>query len=194
MTETATIQKLDRYKTLVLNADFRPLSYHPLSVWPWEQAIKLVYEQVVEPVKYHEGVFARSPTIHMPIPAVVALKQYVPMQDHVPFTKYNVFLRDMFICQYCGENFFGRTSELTFDHVIPKSKGGRTDYTNISTACGKCNSMKENKSCAEAKMWPKVQPYIPSVYELYDKGRKFPQGHLHDTWADFLYWDSEIEP
>jgi 5-methylcytosine-specific restriction endonuclease McrA len=99
-----------------------------------------------------------------------------------------VFLRDGFSCQYCGS-----PHELTFDHVIPRSKGGRTTWENITTACAPCNLAKGGRTPHGAKMHPRVRPGRPTSYFLQDMGRKFPPNHLHATWMDYLYWDVPLE-
>ena len=112
---------------LVLNADYRPLSYFPLSVWSWQEAIKAVFLDRVAIVSEYDRV-VRSPSVQIRLPSVIALKEYIPPKRRPAFTRFNVFLRDRFACQYCGENF--PSHELTFDHVIPRSRGdaprGRT--------------------------------------------------------------------
>ena len=116
------------FPALVLNADFRPLSYYPLSLWPWEEAVKAVYQDRVDVVSLYDKV-VRSPSMEMQLPSVIALKNYVDQDRSPAFTRFNVFLRDGFACQYCGES-----TELTFDHVIPRSHGGRTTWENIVAA------------------------------------------------------------
>ena len=105
---------------LVLNADFRPLSYYPLSIWCWQDAIKAVFLDRVNIVSEYDTL-VRSPSFEMRLPSVVSLKSYVKPSRFPAFTRFNVFLRDRFTCQYCGER-----EDLTFDHVVPRSKGGVT--------------------------------------------------------------------
>ena len=107
------------------------------------------------------------------------------------FPRFNVFLRDRFSCQYCGDDF--PTQDLTFDHVIPRSKGGRTTWINVVTACSDCNLIKGNRLPREANMHPRTRPFQPTVYQLQENGRAFPPNFLHESWRDFLYWDSELE-
>lgn len=176
------------WPALVLNADYRPLSYYPLSLWPWQETIKAVFLERVEVVSTYDQVI-RSPSFDMPLPSVVCLKRYVP-QDRAPaFTRFNLFLRDGFRCQYCDG-----AHELTFDHVVPRSRGGRTNWENIVTACARCNLAKGGLSPAEAGMWPARRPRRPSAHELHEQGRRFPPRHLHRSWIDYLYWDIELEP
>ncbi len=110
----------DSCPALVLNADYTPLSYYPLSLWPWQTAVKAVFLDRVTIVENYEREI-HSPTRTMPIPSVIALRQYVKPSEHPAFTRFNLFLRDRFACQYCGSG-----KDLTFDHVVPRRLGGRT--------------------------------------------------------------------
>lgn len=178
----------DGCPALVLNADFRPLSYYPLSLWSWQDAIKAVFLDRVNIVSEYETA-VRSPTFEMRLPSVVSLKTYVQPSRHPAFTRFNVFLRDRFACQYCGSR-----EDLTFDHLIPRSKGGQTTWENVVTACSPCNLRKGNRMPREIDMWPMQMPYPPSVYDLHQNGRLFPPNYLHESWLDYLYWDVELEP
>ena len=172
---------------LVLNADFRPLSYFPLSLWSWQDTIKAVFLDRVNIVAHYDRV-VRSPTFEMRLPSVVSLKQYVKPARTPAFTRFNVFLRDKFECQYCGD-----VDELTFDHVIPRSRGGRTTWDNVITACSPCNLRKGGRMPHVAGMHPAQRPHRPTVTELHANGRRFPPNYLHETWMDYLYWDVELE-
>jgi 5-methylcytosine-specific restriction endonuclease McrA len=178
----------EAHPALVLNADYRPLSYYPLSLWSWQDAIKAVFLDRVNIVSEYE-VTVRSPSFVMRLPSVVSLKTYIRPARNPAFTRFNVFLRDRFECQYCGDG-----EDLTFDHLIPRSKGGQTVWENVLAACSACNLMKGNKRCEEVGMWPRQRPYRPSVQDLHNNGRLFPPNYLHDSWMDFLYWDAELEP
>lgn len=180
---------LDRCPALILNADYKPLSYYPLSVWSWQDAIKAIFRQSVTVISEYDRVI-RSPSWEMKLPSVLALKTYIPMERSPAFTRFNVFLRDRFACQYCGDNF--KTQDLTFDHVVPRSRGGRTVWENIVAACQCCNIRKGQKLPREVKMFPIAEPKRPSIYELQEQGRAFPPDFLHESWNDFLYWDTEL--
>lgn len=180
---------LNSCPALVLNADFRPLSYFPLSLWSWQDAIKAVFRDSVVIVSEYDRV-VRSPSQEFKLPSVLALKEYI-QPDHSPaFTRFNVFLRDRWECQYCGDPF--KTHELTFDHVIPRSRGGRTSWGNIVAACRPCNTVKGHKLPTECKMHPIHKPRQPSIHELQENGKYFPPNFLHESWGDFLYWDTEL--
>jgi 5-methylcytosine-specific restriction endonuclease McrA len=178
------------WPALVLNADCRPLSYYPLSLWNWQDTVKAVFLDRVN-ILAHYDQLVRSPTFEMRLPSVISLKQYVPAARRPAFTRFNVFLRDSFTCQYCGDLF--STQELTFDHVIPRSRGGRTSWDNVVTACGPCNLFKGNRMPRDIGMLPLEPPRQPTSFELQQNGRGFPPNHLHRSWQDYLYWDTELE-
>ena len=129
---------------LVLNADFRPLSYYPLSLWSWQDAIKAVFLDRVNIVEHYDRA-VRSPSFEIQLPSVVSLKSFVKPTTHPAFTRFNVFLRDRFVCQYCGS-----PDDLTFDHIIPRSKGGQTTWENVVAACSPCNLRKGNLTPQQA--------------------------------------------
>ncbi len=181
---------LEKCPALILNADYRPLNYFPLSIWPWQEAVKALFRDSVTVVSEYDRV-VRSPSFEIKLPSVLALKEYVPMASRPAFTRFNVFLRDRWTCQYCASGF--KTHELTFDHVIPRSRGGRTNWENIVAACQCCNTRKGNGMPHEMNMYPIHEPRQPMLHELQDQGRKFPPNFLHKSWGDFLYWDTELE-
>jgi 5-methylcytosine-specific restriction endonuclease McrA len=172
---------------LVLNADYTPLSYYPLSLWSWQDAIKAAFLERVDVVAQYDREI-RSPSFAMRLPSVVALRQYVKPSQNPAFTRFNLFLRDRFTCQYCGAR-----DELTFDHVVPRAYGGRTTWTNVTTACAPCNLRKGGRTPAEAHMLPHQRPFQPTSHQLQENGRAFPPHHCHETWRDYLYWDIELE-
>ena len=175
---------------LALNADFRPLNYFPLSLWSWQDAIKAVFSERVTIISEYDTCI-HSPSLTMRLPSVIALKDYIHQQQNPAFTRFNVFLRDQFTCQYCLHAF--QAQYLTFDHVIPKSRGGKTTWHNVVAACSKCNLIKANKLPKECDMSPKVMPTQPTSWQLQENGRRFPPNYLHHSWRDYLYWDSELE-
>ena len=172
---------------LVLNADYTPLSYYPLSLWPWQTAIKAVFLERVDIVATYERE-VHSPNHTMQIPSVIALRQFVKPSEFPAFTRFNVFLRDRFSCQYCGS-----PHNLTFDHVIPRRLGGRTSWENVATACAPCNMRKGGRTPKQAHMPLLIEPIRPTSWHLQERGRGFPPNHLHETWRDWLYWDVELE-
>ncbi len=184
------LASLENCPALVLNADYRPLSYYPLSLWPWQDAVKAAFLERVNIVSEYDRAI-RSPSFEMQLPSVIALKQYVPLARRPAFTRFNVFLRDRFICQYCAGRF--PVEDLTFDHVVPRSRGGRTSWANVVTACSRCNLAKGSRLPNECGMRPHRTPLAPSAHELHEAGRSFPPRYLHGSWRDYLYWDTELE-
>jgi len=178
---------LKHFPALVLNADYRPLSYYPLSLWPWQEAIKAVFLERVSILAEYEEV-VRSQQMAMRIPSVVVLKEFLQPQKRVAFTRFNLFLRDGFCCQYCGAR-----GDLTFDHVVPRARGGVTSWENVVAACSPCNLRKGSKSLKQVNMRLRRPPRRPTAEEMQQVGRRFPPGYLHDSWLDFLYWDAELE-
>ena len=159
------------WPVLVLNADFRPLSYYPLSLWSWQDAIKAVFLDRVNIVEHYDRA-VRSP-LRDSAAQVVSLKSFVKPTTHPAFTRFNVFLRDRFACQYCGSR-----DDLTFDHIVPRSKGGQTTWDNVVAACSPCNLRKGNLTPQQARMFPRQPPFAPTVHQLHRNGRLFCPAEL----------------
>ena len=174
----------------MLNSDFRPLSYFPLSLWSWQDTIKAVFLKRVNIISEYEDVI-HSPSLEIRLPSVIALKEYVSHSRRPAFTRFNVFLRDKFCCQY--SNVIFPVDQLTFDHIRPRSIGGRTTWTNVVTACRVCNFKKGNKLLNVSGVNLIKNPERPSLWILQQYGRAFPPNYLHHSWRDYLYWDTELE-
>ena len=151
----------------------------------------VLQDRVVQ-LKTYEDLAVRSATQAFEVPAVVCLRQY-HRRKNAAFTRYNLFLRDGFCCQYCGTK--KPAKDLTFDHVLPRSRKGPATFENIVAACQNCNLRKANKTPREAGMKLLRKPRAPSPHELDKVGRKLArvQKELHQTWLDFLYWGSDLE-
>ena len=184
----AIFEKSKQRPALILNADYRPLSYFPLSLWPWQEAIKAVYLKRVNVAAEYEEV-VRSEKLTLPLPSVIVLKNYVVPTKTVPFTRATLFLRDEFTCQYCGY----KGKDLTFDHVVPKSRGGKTRWDNVVAACQSCNLRKAAKTTSQAGFKLKKAPTKPSPEVLLNKGKKFPPSDMHKSWTDFLYFEKDFD-
>ena len=178
---------LEKCPALVLNADYRPLSYYPLSLWNWQDSVKSVFLDRVTIVSSYDRL-VRSPSFNMQLPSVIALKSFIAPQSNPNFTRFNVFLRDRFSCQYCGSG-----EELTFDHLLPRSKGGQTNWVNVVTACSDCNVKKGGRLIQHSGMILNHEPFQPSTEDLHKNGKNFPPNFLHKSWVDYLYWDVELE-
>jgi 5-methylcytosine-specific restriction endonuclease McrA len=173
-------------QTLLLNA-----TYEPLRVVHWQKAVTLWCQGKVEIVAVHDRE-VRAVSFSFKLPSVIRLLRYVRIKkrfDYVPFSRANIYARDGYSCQYCGQSF--PTSELTFDHVVPVSRSGRKDWENIVTCCVSCNRRKGGRTPAEAGMRlvrpprrPGSAPAIRITVEL----RSAP-----DSWRDYLYWNLELD-
>lgn len=181
---------LEAKPALVLNADFRPMSYLPLSLWHWQDVVRAVFlDRVTILEEYRTRVHAAE--FSMRLPSVIALKDYIKPRKNPAFTRFNLFLRDGFCCQYCGGKF--KTHELTFDHVVPRAAGGQTLWDNVVAACSPCNMKKGCLLPNQSHTTPLRQPYAPSFWELQEIGRHYPPHNLHEGWRDYLYWNVELE-
>ena len=175
---------LTQLRTLVLNADYRPLSTHPLSTWPWEDAIKSAFLNRVDVVEHYDQV-VRSQSIVLRVPSVIVMRKYVSPSRTAAFTRHNLFLRDRYRCQYCGTRH--PRSGLTYDHVKPASRGGPTTWENIVAACHDCNFSKGDRTLRESGLVLKTLPRAPSQAELDSIGREFISDTVHETWSSYLF-------
>lgn len=158
---------------LVLNSD-----YSLLTVMHWQKAIILSLRHTynnkfgIEILDFYKDDFiSGSNNKKYPIPAVARTVRFLKIFNHrVKFSRMNLFIRDNYTCQYCGLK--KELADLTYDHVIPKSawlddKGSPTTWTNIVTACTKCNRKKGNRTPAQANMPIKNLPIVPRKQEKY---------------------------
>ncbi len=142
------------WRTLLLNS-----SCEPLATVSWQRAVTLVWVGKVESVVDYAAT-VRSPSVELPVPAVVRLWQYlhVPRRG-VPFTRKNLLERDGYRCQYCLRGL--RPQEATLDHVTPRSRGGKRSWENLVVACARCNRRKANRTPREARMALRCVPRRP---------------------------------
>src|SRR5688500_2154278 len=147
------IRHPDSCPALVLNADYTPLSYYPLSLWPWQTAVKAMFLERVDIVAHYDRE-VHSPSHKLKLPSVIALRQFVRPNEHPAFTPFNLLLRDRFRCVYCGP---GR--ELTLDHVRPRAHGCRTTCDHLATACPPCNLKKAGRTPRQADMHIHLEPF-----------------------------------
>jgi 5-methylcytosine-specific restriction endonuclease McrA len=138
--------------------------YFPHKVVRWQTAVTMLYLDKVDVlVSYSEEL--RSPSTCIKTPAVLRLKKKViTIKRGVRFSRLNVYTRDNFTCMYCGDRL--GCSELTFDHVLPRSRGGKTRWDNIVTACHDCNRRKGNRTPEQASMEPLRRPYRPQTLPM----------------------------
>lgn len=169
--------------TLLLNADGNPLSVAPLSTLTWQESIKLVWLDRINVLEWHEDWQVHSPNITMTVPSVIMTREFVKQRVNTSFNRSNVYLRDNYICQYCKQMFSYK--DLTLDHVIPKSKGGKTEWTNIVSACRKCN----NDKASHTHIKPYKQPRKPDFLQLVNGVNTV---HIdHEIWLKYINPNSE---
>lgn len=145
---------------LVLNA-----SYEPLSVVSVQRAIVLLLKEKAEVVEAAQAVL-RSERLAFHVPLVIRLVYYVriPHRISLPVSRRAVLVRDQYTCQYCGRQP-GRQA-LTIDHVLPRSRGGKTRWENVVAACKQCNGKKGNRTPEEAGMMLQIPPAKPRYFAM----------------------------
>lgn len=132
----------------------------PARVISWQRAVVLTFLGKVEVVEEYDVPIA-APSLTIRAPAVVRQRRAAPVRARrTPFSRMNVFIRDAFTCQYCGES--KAPIELSMDHVMPRSKGGTTNWENIVAACHPCNQRKAGRTPEEARMVLRRRPFRPT--------------------------------
>jgi len=175
--------------TLVLNADASPLTVLPISTENWQNAVKAMWAEDVDVLHSYENWIVRSPSIELFVPAVIMLRKYIRVAKDVKFSKSNVYLRDDYTCQYCGLKAHHNHSLLTYEHVIPRFHGGKTTWTNIASACHKCNHEKGHSLTYKK---PNIVPVKPNYFKLAEKAKQKPVTIPHASWEQYLGWHGEI--
>ena len=166
--------------TLLLNADGAPISWLPLSTISWEEAIKFMVLEKATVLETYDDWVVHSANWETQVPAVMILREYEKRKTAIRYSKHNVFLRDGYTCQYCGDDVSRKTA--TLDHVLPVSHGGKTTFENTVCACATCNANKGN----DKKIVPKHKPVKPTYYQLVEKRRKQQWDMPHPSWANYL--------
>ncbi|NIK73382.1 hypothetical protein FHS56_000868 [Thermonema lapsum] len=160
-------------KVLILNQD-----YSALTVCSAQKAFILLYLQKAELVKENPRQKLCTVNQAYPMPLVIRLHRYVNIPyKGVMLSRQNIFRRDGYSCQYCGSKH-----DLTLDHVLPRSRGGKSSWTNLVTACKRCNSKKGDLTPEEAGMPLRRRPYRPSFVVFL----RNLSGGVVDAWMPFL--------
>jgi len=150
-------------QTLVLNA-----SYEPIRVISWERAMYYLYSDKADLVQTYTDKVVRSAYEVFKVPKIIKLRKYVKLLSNaVRYSRKGVLKRDNLTCQYCGDKCSNKTA--TLDHVIPKSRGGKTNWKNIVTACHSCNGYKGDRTPKEAKMRLITNPKRPDIRKFLDE-------------------------
>lgn len=168
----------------------------PVSFVNWQRAISLCYADRAYVLSEDESAILKSPNFEMNMPRVIQLKNKVTkkmFRNHVPFSRRNIATRDESKCQFCEQTL--TTEQYTFDHVVPRSKGGLSSWTNLVLACLKCNTSKADRTPAQARMKLIKEPIEPSAY---DKKFNFKL-HIHklrpewEPWSAWIYWNVTLD-
>ena len=163
--------------------------YEPIQIISWQRAITLLALDKVDVVEEYAAEI-RAVSIVVRVPAVVRLrKTFRRHAKPVKFSRVDIYARDGHRCQYCGVTC--TPDELTYDHVVPRSKGGLTTWENIVSACYACNRRKANRTPVEAGMKLRAVPVRPSwmpAVQIRVSNRSVP-----DAWRDYVYWTAEID-
>lgn len=163
---------------LLLNA-----SYEPLSIVDWKKAITLLWRGKAEVLVAHPRTVASADQV-FELPSVLRLQRRVSIPNRrITFSRTNIYRRDRYCCQYCGDRF--AAADLTFDHVLPKSRGGPTTWANIVTCCQPCNHRKCSRTPAEAKMPLLTTPSEPR-WQPFSAGAGNLEEHPED-WRPYLW-------
>lgn len=170
--------------TLLLNSNFEPISILPLSVISWQHAIKLMFLDRVEVIEEYPNWVIRSEHLAINVPSVCVTKEYFNFKKGVKFSRQNLYLRDLYQCQYCDDTFTPK--DLTIDHVIPRASGGKTNWENTVTACKPCNHKKGTK------LWkPTRMPFKPDYYNLVNKWKNQGVHIRNESWYQYLGIDRQ---
>ena len=163
---------------LVLNA-----SYEAVHICDVRRALKMVFKGVAL-AEEESDVVVRAATIQVRVPHVIRLREYVRIPHRpIKFSRRNVLVRDRYGCQYCGKSF--TPGELTLDHVVPRSRGGDTEWENVVAACKRCNHRKGDRTPQEASMFPRRRPRTPTITYFMQLTR-FATVH-HESWRKYLF-------
>ncbi|MFA5975222.1 MAG: HNH endonuclease [Elusimicrobiota bacterium] len=194
---------------LVLNRNF-----YAIHIADWQRALSLVYldharvvdqeyrtysfddwRELSKILENHPAGFVSTPTFRIAVPEVIALRTYdkLPVGD-VKFTRRNIYEHYGYRCCYCGRRF--GTPELNLEHVLPHSRGGKTDWSNIVTSCIPCNLKKADRLPVEAGMKLLIKPSKPKWRGSASLVFKAPF-KIRASWqrfVDTVYWNTELEP
>jgi len=172
------------HRTLVLSQ-----GYEPVKIVSWQRAITLLFLGKVEVIEEYESNI-KTTSLLIKIPAVVRLlKAFRRHQKPVKFSRVNIYGRDDYRCQFCGEH--KSINELTYDHLMPRAQGGKTNWLNIVTACTDCNKKKGNRTPSQAGMRLLKEPVQPTATPALVVA--VSKTSMPDAWRDYVYWTGELD-
>lgn len=190
-----TTETVKHNTCLLLNADYTPfgiIDWTKAIIWSLKIFDKGEEDYSIEIIDFYKDDFIQGINRKFPVPAVAKTKKFLHINNYrVNFSRKNILIRDNYTCQYCDKQFCN--TELTYDHVVPKStwkaKTSPTNWTNIVTCCIKCNRKKGNRTPSEAGMKlknPPVRPqknhqYLPVIQSLLTIKDNIPK-----EWTTYL--------
>ena len=165
--------------------------YQPFTRVSWQRALILFFQQKVEIIESYDDREVRSVTFTIRMPSVIRfLRAIRGKRKVIKFSRNNIHLRDKGACQYCGVKV--PLSEYTYDHVTPRSQGGKTDWTNIVVCCMSCNQKKSGRTPAQAGMRLRSTPIRPiTLPELRVTITWTP--NMPELWRSYLYWNTALD-
>ena len=180
--------------TLKLNSDGRPITQIPLSVVSWQEAMRLIFLEKATVLKEYDDWVIRSQHLELKVPSIIMMTEHVKWNNSLKYSKQNIFLRDDLTCQLqitnrcASQNGKVKVSELSLDHVVPRSHGGKTNWLNVCTSCKDCNGAKGN----DHRILPKKKPHKPTYYEILAKRKTMPV-YIHDEdWRHYMDWPDDL--
>ncbi len=172
------------HQTLVLSQ-----SFEPVKIVSWQRAITLLFLGKCEIIEEYDRDI-KTTSLVIKIPSVVRLlNAFRRYKKPIKFSRINIYGRDGYRCQYCGVK--KSINELTYDHIVPRSRGGKTSWTNIATSCSDCNRRKANRTPEQAGMQLLKQPVQPTATPVLIIA--VSRTSVPDAWRDYLYWTQELD-
>lgn len=172
------------HRTLLLSQ-----GYEPVKIISWQRAITLLFLGKVEVIEEYDR-DVKTTSVLIKVPAVVRLlKAFRRYKKPVKFSRVNIYGRDNYTCQFCGVR--KSIGDLTYDHVVPRSRGGKTNWLNIVTCCQACNRRKANRTPDEAGMKLLTKPTQPTAEPTLVV--TVSTTSMPDAWTDYLYWTGELD-
>ena len=170
------------------------VSYQPRQAVAWETAIVWVLEKIVEVVEEHPDRYIRTPSWSVKMPSVVRFLKPIPRRKAIKFSRSNVFARDGGRCQYCSRKV--PRHDFTYDHVVPRAQGDKTEWSNVAISCSPCNQRKGGRTPAQAGMSLRSEPVRPKKLPDFYSAMTYRKG-MPENWKSWLrdavYWNGELE-
>lgn len=173
-------------------------AYEPIARVNWQKAFTWVFSGRAEVVENYGDRLIRGASEAWPMPSIVRLLRKVArkfFEKGIKFNRKNVWIRDKGCCQYCTQKV--ALDKFTYDHVLPRSRGGKTAWDNIVVSCLKCNQRKEDRTPEEAKMKLMNKPVKPKWLPGVSSNDPLMKGSIPDSWKDWLasvgYWNEPLD-